>query len=294
MNFQDKLNDPGLDALRRESAPTGLHRTVIDRLQARPEVPRRGRTLQFSLATAIALGIMGVLLVPRPAMARVMIAKVAKAFQSASRYHVKSYQVDGSQRKLMTETWVDGSQRKVVSYDEAGKPHDTSEVSNQISAQVTDYFKHLSPEQILKLSGGTASVDLGVLPNDANKVVLGGLPSGVTATKIIVNGKEVKQIPDDVKKQIEQASAGNSNVVVSVGDDTNLDHLRELLKQTAIWDVKPDERFNGQTVEKFSIKGAPSSMTLFVDPATSLPVAMRVSAGSWTFEDDFDYTTVKP
>ena len=153
-------------------------------------------------------------------------------------------------------------------------------------------------------------------------------PDGKEVTHYYVNGKEVDKLPEGIaprvnisKDGIEGAEHGamirindvethggkgvtNMNKSIAMvgkngekpmivqSGQTSADYLVNLLKDTTKWTIERGVTYNGQRLDKFTLKGPVSPIVLYVDPATALPKVLRFGTPvkeDMTIEDVYEY-----
>jgi hypothetical protein len=239
MNTEEKFVHPDIDTMKSEHAPTTLPARILTKLQQTEEktmIRSRNRVVRFALSAALVLSLgAGTLMMTNTASAA-GILKVHEAFQDASRYHVKSYQIAEGKRRLVSETWVDGSKNHSVFYDENGKSIDLdlSWINTEMPGELTKKIQALTPAQM---------ADHKVMQKILDEVIsVFELPGGVTIgdTKILVAGPDGKlskeamsTLPPEFRKALE---AGKAEIQIFGAEGIQLD--LDTILQSAGGDVK--------------------------------------------------------
>lgn len=288
MTPTDRFDHPGLIALRSETAPTDLAGKIVDALQPDRERRRRRRMIRAGFATAVAFFLFAaIIFYPRPSFAAA-VSRVLKAFQAIRNYHVSSYQIANGQTHIVSETRVVGGKVAFTMYGPDGKPMPDSSMFGDMMAKISAEFRGMSPQALLdpkmrdKVSADIANLAPG---------------PGFVTMKITVDGKEVTDLPDDVKGAIGAGFTSNP-FLLSAGGEPDVTYLCGLLKDETIWSITPGQMLNGKMVDEYRIKTGYPDLTLFVSRATSLPVRLRLTSNPFgepvTMQDDFDYPTTGP
>ena len=88
------------------------------------------------------------------------------------------------------------------------------------------------------------------------------------------------------------SSKNGEKPMIMQSGQTSADYLVNLLKDTSRWTIERGVDFNGQKLDKFSLKGPVSMIVLYVDPATALPKVLRFGTPmkeGVTIEDVYEY-----
>jgi hypothetical protein len=317
-----------------------------------------------TLPTLVSIAaIAGVFYVSQPKVMAATPEKVAKAIQEIKNYTIKSFVLNGTERKLQSKTIVSGKDRKTVFYDEKGQEttsgvnadfmmlHD-SPANMGFKFDVKGDLKELSKEDIeklkinvdkivgqkieeisksividgksldklpgnMKISGQNIKIEI-VKDKDGKEVKkffvdgkqVDKLPEGLGAgieiknlqgkggggASIIIGGKEIK--PGDMKFQNSQSMAAivggaDGKPMMMQSGGTSADYLIDLLKDTARWTIERGVTLNGQRLDKFTLKGPLSPITLYVDPANALPKVLQFATPfqeGAMIEDVYEYS----
>ncbi|MBS1713464.1 MAG: hypothetical protein JST30_03920 [Armatimonadetes bacterium] len=347
-----KLNEDILRLRAEGSSPEAKGR-VVERLQEK----RRRTTMTIigklsipaALVAAVAIG--GMLSVPRTALASP--ATVAKAIRDVKNYVIDSFTMVGGKRTLTSKTTVTNGKLSRQFYDALGAPIAEGKV-NALDGKLFELTigHDANGTQRIRKSEGGPGADVHIVTGErldgpVKEIEVQGSPigdaqgrsveikaekgpDGKVTKKVIVDGKEVKDLPADLKDKVgvkvgkghdvqglhlEIGSAIKSGEVVRGGmlviegnhngdvtsfasGQTSVDYLLKLLDDQTRWNIDRGVTVNGQKLDKFTLKGPASPIELFVDPMTSLPRLLRfVGPGVGDHpqvEDEYVYGAVPP
>lgn len=185
--------------------------------------------------------------------------------KEVKRFFVNGKEVD----KLPGGHMVGGNQVKVeVTKDKDGK-------------EVKKFF--LNGKQVDKLPEGAGKINFGtnITKGDGkgqvmimNSDVHAKNGEGMTKSMAVVGGKK-----------------GEKPLVVQSGQ-TGANYLIDLLKDSSRWTIERGVTWNGQKLDKFTLKGPISPIELYVDPSTALPKVLRFGTPmqeGTTIEDVYEY-----
>lgn len=320
---------PGSNGI--EKATIQMQSKVLETLHRTGGNPMKTRIVRISLATLAAGAIaIAALMIPRSSYAS-GIVKVAKAFQDAAKYHIRSFwTVDGKQR-LNAETWIDGSGMKTRMYDENGKPLPSGDLEMRSSGN-----GGTGSQSTIKLKAGdSATLKAGTAHEmreiEVNASHAGAAPSDQDVTEALKGiDRSDPKFDEKAKAALKARFGDNANVEVRVDNregpksddhgvpiptmktviDTrgpnvsghyasvqySVESLRKLLKDPANWAVEPAQTLDGKIVDRY--KSKTTNMELFVDPQTSLPVRLHatITENGKTVEtnDYYDYSSITP
>jgi hypothetical protein len=289
MNSPRKFAHLGVDALRSEVATPEAHRRIRLAIMHEAAVRRRGRMVKVSLATVVVFAVVvAFLLAPRASLAST-VTRILRAIESARRYHLRSYESFAGQERLVSETWLDGAHRRFVMYGPDGKPMPNSDAIGGMTARLDKKLRGMTPAQLMDPR----------LREKLTKDMSDAMPGGFVTMVVTVDGKQVTDLPDDMKAAIKEGRAFiPANEYLTAGGEPDVAALCGLLKDPALWVVARDQRLNGRKVDRYTLKGGQKGVTLFVDAATYLPVSLRMTMTVFdhttTTRDDFDYPSAGP
>ena len=124
------------------------------------------------------------------------------------------------------------------------------------------------------------------LPEGVAPMVNFGKVGTKGGSTVIVNGKELKGSGSaSVTKSMAIMGGDGGEMMTMTSGQTSADYLMNLLKDTTKWTIERGVTYNGQTLDKFTLKGPISPIVLYVDPATALPKILR-------FETPFQEGTI--
>lgn len=124
------------------------------------------------------------------------------------------------------------------------------------------------------------------LPADLAPMVTFDKANLKSGSTFVVNGKELKgNGTASVTKSMAIMSGDGQEAMTMTSGQTSADYLMNLLKDTTKWTIERGVSYNGQTLDKFTLKGPISPIVLYVDPATALPKVLR-------FETPFQEGTI--
>ncbi len=111
---------------------------------------------------------------------------------------------------------------------------------------------------------------------------------------VMLNAEGMKGGPGSVSKSMAVVGSGKNGEkpMIMRSGQTSADYLINLLKDTSRWTIERGVEFNGQRLDKFSLKGPVSVIVLYVDPATALPKVLRFGTPikeGVTIEDIYEY-----
>lgn len=163
---------------------------------------------------------------------------------------------------------------------------------------------YVNGKEVDKLPEGVVISDGKNMKNTVKVEIKKG-PDGKEEKHYFVNGKEVDKLPGNLSIQVPDISGkgekgmimlnnhdvkngsvhmnkavsvmsrdGEKPMIVQSGN-TSADYLVELLRDTTKWTIERGVTFNGQKLDKFTLKGPVSPIVLYVDPATALPKVLR-------------------
>lgn len=116
-----------------------------------------------------------------------------------------------------------------------------------------------------------------------------GVKMGATGAQIdISDGKA----GTSTKQSIIGTKGADGKMNTFVSGQTSADYLVQLLKDADKWTIERNVVWNGQNLDKFTLKGPFSPIELYVDPGTSLPKVLRFKspmASDGVIEDVYEY-----
>lgn len=307
MNLHDQI-----EQLRNERAPEGAKQALIHKLSERNNKKPMKLITKLGVPAFVAIAAVGGALYMVKS-AEASTESVARVLSAAQDYKISSYAVNGSERRLMSETIVRAGKKTTVHFDRNGKPT-TREV----------------PEvKIVEGQPLKTGTQLMIDPNSTRKegqqevrVIAEAGPDGQTKTKYFVNGKEVDELPEGLKTKVMGTTGDGKSIELSVGGNgkgveidsqsrvavmrngkggtvqsfisgqTSAESLVAMLKDTKLWTITRGVDLNGDRFDKFTYKGSPSPIELYVEPKSSRPRVLRFSGPgqAGTIEDVYDYS----
>ncbi|MBS1723249.1 MAG: hypothetical protein JSS66_09890 [Armatimonadetes bacterium] len=332
-----KLNEE-IQRLRADGSSPEAKGRVIQAIQRKHEHKTMKLIGKLSIpAAALAAVAIGVsLTMPRTALASP--STVAKAIRDIRNYVINSYVVINGQRTLTSRTTVSDGKSSRQFFDPSGKPVAEGRLNKLDGALFELTVGHpINGEVVLKGDGGKGDVKLVPGKNLGGpgehsvevKAVKG--PDGKVVKHTFLNGKEVKELPDNLKGHVEfkmgdghgeigttiheqigtakKSSTVVDGMMVVEGDkngkvsmfasgQTSVDSLLKLLDDPSRWTVQRGVNFGGMALDKFTLNSPHSPIELLVDPATSLPRFLRFigpeSAAIPLVEDEYVYGVQPP
>jgi len=167
---------------------------------------------------------------------------------------------------------------------------DLQEVNVQVTKdangkEVKRFF--LNGKQVEKLPNGMEANENIIISKDGIKGHEGG-------GMITLNADSMKGEKGSFSKSMAVVGSGKNGEkpMIMQSGQTSADYLVNLLKDTSRWTIERGVEFNGQKLDKFSLKGPVSMIVLYVDPATALPKVLRFGTPmkeGVTIEDVYEY-----
>ena len=315
-----KLNEQ-ISRLRADgSGPEAKARTIA-RLQHSKEHKTMKLIGKVGIPAALvaSLAIIGALSVPRTALASP--ASVAKAIRNIGSYVINSFTIVDGNRTLTSKTTVSDGKTSRQFYDEKGNPVAEGHLNKLDGAMVELAIggKLDGPEGIQKLKGD-GQIEIveghpigGAVNGQSVEVKMTKDKDGKAEKHYFVNGKEVKELPADMKDKVhielgtggkgftKDVSGGGEKeigLVLKSGDftrggmivvegnengetsmfqsgQTSVDYLLKLLENPSRWTITRGVNLNGEKLDKFTLNGPVSPIELYVDPVTTLPRLLR-------------------
>ena len=196
---------------------------------------------------------------------------------------VKRYFIDGKEvDKLPSDVNVKIGGGKVGKDLQEMKVQVTKDANGK---EVKRFF--LNGKQVKKLPNGLGGNENIIISKDGIKGHEGG-------GMITLNADTMKGDKGSFSKSMAVVGSGKNGEkpMIMQSGQTSADYLVNLLKDTSRWTIERGVDFNGQKLDKFSLKGPVSMIVLYVDPATALPKVLRFGTPmkeGVTIEDVYEY-----
>lgn len=325
MNVNEELN-----RLRTEEPRQEAKGELILKLQRKQEQTPMKLISKLGIPTALLVtGVFAAtLMLPKTALASP--ETVAKAIRDARTYVINSFSIRGNDRSLKSKTTVQDGKKTRVFFDANGAPVAEGKAPMVEVSGMEGALQELTVKGF-KLEGterGPVRVRVGEpLPGAEKgkdrievKAVKGA--DGTVRERYFVNGKEVSEMPKQVKGMPLEVKGGGISRSISIGDpkgsstkdaqgfavlgmpgadgkmstfasgQTSVDYLLKLLADEDRWTIERGVSVKGQKLDKFMLKGPMSPIELYVDPGTSLPRILRfvgLGDASLSIEDVYEY-----
>ncbi|MBS1704651.1 MAG: hypothetical protein JST40_02165 [Armatimonadetes bacterium] len=264
-----------------------------------------------------------------PTRALATPATVAKAIRSARDYVIRSFSIQGGKRTLISQTNVDGEKATRTYFDAEGKPVPESELPNISTNPLEGALIKLEGDEHSGQKHIVVTDSNGPEPKAGQQTIEVKVTrdqNGNEVRKYVVNGKEVDKLPAELegKVHVNQSAGGQIEVEVNGSKEgsrsvtrkqastvmvdkngkitsfssgkTTVEYLLKLLDDADRWNIERKVTFNGEQLDKFTLKGPFSPIELYVDPSTSLPKVLRFNApmngkSAAQIEDVYEYGT---
>ena len=186
---------------------------------------------------------------------------------------VKHFYVNGKE----VDKLPDEIHAQVLTQPSGGKQEVRVEVKKDANGQETKHF-YLNGKEVDESSANIK------IKRDAANAISGE----VTAVGVGKNGHVIT----NMTKSLAVVSGKDGKPMVVQSGQTSADYLITLLKDTSKWTIERGITFNGQKLDKFTLKGPVSPIVLYVDPASALPKVLRFETPmqeDTIIEDDYIY-----
>lgn len=297
----EKSYKDGVQKLKDERVSENLSgrilRAVLQEDQ-RAGAPRRTQwTVAVSACMVCVLIAVGAL-IARPASAS--IADVQAAFLTPLSFTVRTYQLDGGERRQIAQTDVRGDDVEISLVGKDGTLVPLEPWLQDLTAELSKQIERSDPGAIAKpgalndmVDEFSAELETELLKHQGETPQPGGRK--LTDKEIDALREQIDELStklDELVKEIERLTeeARRQNVV---GGNVGLQYTRQLLKDEDIWERKDDVVRNGRKLHHFALKGGYQSLDLYVEPGSYLPVLARLDLRGHgldiVLEDEYDY-----
>lgn len=276
-------------------------------------------SIPAALLAAVAIG--GMLSIPRTALASP--STVAKAIRGIQNYVINSFTIIDGQRQLTSKTTMADGKSSRQFFDSKGNP-----IAEGQATVLDGALVELAIGKPLDGEGGAPLVvrsrmgkgevaEGGSIKLEGHEIGKGGErkveikaskgKDGKVIKRYFVDGKEVKELPADIKGGVKigagapgkgstevegfhieldnaegKPALSRGGMFVVQGNDkggvaqfqsgqTSVDYLLKLLDDSSRWTITRGVLYGGQKLDKFTLNGPVSPIELYVDPVTSLP-----------------------
>jgi|GEM_PF-3734823 len=287
---------PEIEMLKQESAPEHLKAQIVQAILDENKSKKMNKLKVLGLGLpAIALGIIafGAAMAPKTALAD-PISQVRNAFEAAQNYHMTTYQIEGGQRKRVSESWVENGERTTYTVNEDGTLTQLDDLFIVVQDNVNGQMIKLAPVEIAKGEKAhteireTAVVGIKLAPAQIST-------DGQPPAPKNIQGKPFKVVEDNsLNVKIVEGSAIELIIMPFVDAEMNIESLQKLLEDKSLWDIESNQTINGRLANRYKLKETYMDFTVYVDPKTKLPILTRQiltddKGKSTTTEVEYEY-----
>jgi hypothetical protein len=299
---QDNIFSTDVEALRNEGGRSEAKGELILKLN-RSNQKTMTTFKKASFMTAVtALAVVGGITLFQPKTIASTPKTVAEALKKAANYTIKSFILDGNDKKVLQSiTSVNGASKSTKFFDENGNEVEGKVMPKISAGQLSGgAFKGIPNDASIQLNMGPA---VKALPGNGKKIEIKIVDvNGKSVKKYFVDGKEVKELPGDIKIDVDafKNEALNSikidgspngskfktiksqNAIVVLGSkegkpivlqsgQTPSEYLVDLLADETKWNIQRGVSFKNEKLDLFSLKNERAPVQLYVDPSSARP-----------------------